>query len=188
MCLSALGWAAFAVLRVSSLDSWETALLSSRDEPNTWQMFEEAKQHWRRKPDISLVEAVIWRGNRVTLHSRGQGQLQMDFKGCVRVSARAQTCQHVPRTICMCVCACLSVCVREWFEIWVRKYEQRVEAQRSMMWSKACTYIIQTWAHVAATTVYYCNPSPGCKMQKLCNQLDNQFLSPTGSHAFQTRN
>lgn len=81
MCLSALGWAVFAVLRVSSLDSWETGLLSSRDEHNTWQMFEEAKQQWRRRPDISLVEAVIWRGNRVVLESRGQGQVQMNFKG-----------------------------------------------------------------------------------------------------------
>lgn len=105
---------------------------------------------------------------------------------------------------CVCVCACVKsartekrlcvpvhvfpVCVQEGFEIWVQKYEQRVEAQRSMMWSKACTYIIQTWAHVPARTLYYCNPSPGCRMQTTCNQLDNQCLSATGSHAFQTRN
>lgn len=44
MCLSALGLGIFGVLRVSSIDSWETAFLSCRDEPNTSQMFEEAKQ------------------------------------------------------------------------------------------------------------------------------------------------
>lgn len=117
MCLSALGWAVFAVLQVSSLDSWETALLSSKDELNTWQMFEEAKQHWQRKPDISLVEAVIWRGNRVKLEIRGQSQLHMDFKGCVCVykCVCVEMHQHALRIICVSVHA-FPVCVREWFQ------------------------------------------------------------------------
>lgn len=100
----------------------------------------------------------------------------------VRVCTCVNKCisMHQESLVCACACvSCLSARV-----IWVQKYEQRVKAQRSMMWSKACTYIIWTWAHVPARTVYYCNPSPGCKMQTTCNQLDNQCLSPTGSHAF----
>lgn len=42
-CSSALGWTLFAVLWVSGLDSWETALLSCRDEVNTSQMFEDGQ-------------------------------------------------------------------------------------------------------------------------------------------------
>lgn len=123
MCLSALGWAIFAVLQVSSLDSWETALLSSRDELSTWQMFEEAKQHWRRKPDISLVEAVIWRGNGVKLEIRGRGRLQMDFKGmrvhvCARVSVYVCVCTNASARTenHLCVCAC-DACLQKWLQI-----------------------------------------------------------------------
>lgn len=75
MCLSALGLAVFAVLRVSSLDSWETALLSCRDELNTSQMFEEAKKRRQGEPDISRVKAGVWRGNKVSWRGDAAGPI-----------------------------------------------------------------------------------------------------------------
>lgn len=119
MCLSALGWAVFAALQVSSLDSWETALLSSRDELNTWQMFEEAKQHWLGKPDISLVEAVIWRGKRVSWKSEARASFRWTLKGvcaCLWMYVCVQMHHHVLRIICVSVHV-FSVCVPEWFQI-----------------------------------------------------------------------
>lgn len=112
MCLSILGW---AVLQVSSLYSWETALLSSKDELNTWQMFEEAKQHWRRKPDISLVEAVIWRGNRVSGKSEARASFRWTLKGVCAYMC-VQMYQHTSRIIYVPVHVFV-VCVREWFQI-----------------------------------------------------------------------
>lgn len=136
MCLSALGWAVFAVLQVSSLDSWETAPLTNRDELNTWQMYEEAKQHWRRKPDISLVETVIWRGNRVKLEISGQSQLQMDFKGCVCMcvyvcvctNASARTEMHLCVCACVpCLCAVSDLNTKIWATCWNRKIDDVVK-------------------------------------------------------------
>lgn len=170
MCLSALGWAVFAVLQVSSLDSWETALLSSRDELNTWQMFEEAKQHWRRKPDISLVEAVIWRGNRVKLEIRGRGQLQMDFKGCVCLCV-CTVCVCTNASACirnhLCVCACVSrLCERVISDLstkmWVTCRSTKIDDV-----VKSLNIHNTNLSTGPARTVYYCNPSPGSKMQKL---------------------
>lgn len=103
MCLSALGKAVFAALWVSSLDSWETALLSCRDELNTSQMFEEDKQSWQRDPDISHVEAVIWTGNRVSSeHKRARPVWDGQHLNAVGVSKRI--CMHQETFVCVLMC------------------------------------------------------------------------------------
>lgn len=103
MCLSALGTTVFAALWVSSLESRETALLSCRDELNTSQMFEEAKQSWQRHPDISHVEAVIWTGNRVSSkHKRARSVWDGQHLNGVRVSKCV--CMHQETFVCVLMC------------------------------------------------------------------------------------
>lgn len=80
--------------------------------------------------------------------------------------------------------------VQEWSDIWIREYKQCVKAQRSMIRSKACLYIIQTWAYFATTTLYYSDPSPGHEIQKLCvtkhTGWQTDACHPQCFHAFQS--